>query len=237
MKLRWRLPFELQIRSTNARRRRTEPRRKPAPAPRIAPIRLLLALGTAVVLSLLLCIHLLPNRVSLELGELAPSDVTAQRTARYEDTEATQRLRNEATAAVEKRYQLIPDASRNAAEAVKTVFEAIANPIRETPELEDIRRQSGLTLTAPTLDALLASPAADFQKAREVAEKLIVHSMEGAIRDDRPSDLQQARRAALADPLLLDLPESLRAPVAAICEVALTSNRHFDQRATQQAIN
>ena len=236
MKLRWRLPFELQIRSTNARRR-TEPRRKPSPAPRITPLRFFLALGTAGVLSLLLCIHLLPNRVRVALDEFAPEDVTAQRTARYEDTNATERLRQEAKAAIEKRYQLIPDAKRNAEEAVKTVFEAIATPIREKPEREDIRRQSGLTLTQPTLTALIGATEENFQKAKDVAQKLISHTMEGTIRDNEPGDLQQARRGALADPLLLDLPENLRAPVAALISDAITSNRHFDQRATQLALD
>ncbi len=186
---------------------------------------------------MLLCIHLLPNRVRVALDEFAPEDVTAQRTARYEDTNATERLRQEAKAAIEKRYQLIPDAKRNAEEAVKTVFEAIATPIREKPEREDIRRQSGLTLTQPTLTALIGATEENFQKAKDVAQKLISHTMEGTIRDNEPGDLQQARRGALADPLLLDLPENLRAPVAALISDAITSNRHFDQRATQLALD
>jgi cyclic-di-AMP phosphodiesterase PgpH len=236
MKLRWRLPFELQIRSTNARpRRRTEPRRRPPPAPRIAPVRLLLALGTVVVLSLLLCIHLIPNRVAVTLGSLAQSDVTAQRTARYEDTEATRRLRDEAVAAVEKRYQLIPDAKRNAQEAVKTVFDAIANPIRGHAELSDIRTQSGLSLAQPTVDTLSTTAPEGFQKAREVADKLVTRAMEAPLHDDEANDLRQARRALLADPVLLELPENLRAPVAQVCSEALSDNHHFDARATQQA--
>ena len=235
MKLRWRLPFELQIRSTNPRRpRRTEPRGKVAPAPRIAPVRLLLALGTAVILSLLLCIHLLPNRVSLQLGAVAREDLTAPRTARYEDTEATRRLREEAMGDVEKRYQLIPDARRNAQEAIRTVFEAIATPVRDHPELEDIRRQSGLRLTQPTLDALSSLPAETLQKARAVADTLITRTMEGSLRDDT-NDLEIARRGLVADPILLDLPENVRAPVAAVCSTALTENRHYDARATQRS--
>ena len=235
MKMRWRLPFELQIRSTNPRpRRATEPRGKRAPAPKIAPTRLFLALGTAIVLSVLLCIHLLPNQVAVELGMVAHQDVTAQRTARYEDTEGTRRLRDEAIAEVEKRYQLIPDARRNAQESIKTVFEAISNPVRDKAELEDIRRQSGLRLTKATVDALRTSPSELFQKAAKVADQLLVRTMEGTLRDDT-NDLVIARRGLVADPILLDLPENLRAPVAALCSEALTDNRHYDARATQRA--
>ena len=235
MKLRWRLPFELQIRSTNPRRpRRPEPRGKVAPAPRIAPVRLFLALGTAVVLSFLLCIHLLPNRVSLQLEAVAREDLTAPRTARYEDTEATRRLREEAIGDVEKRYQLIPDARRNSQEAIRTVFDAIATPVRDHPELEDIRRQSGISLTQPTLDVLSSLPDEALQKARTVADKLITRTMEGSLRDDT-NDLEIARRGLVADPILLDLPENVRAPVAALCSEALTENRHYDSRATQRA--
>jgi len=235
MKMRWRLPFELQISSTNPRpRRASEPRGKPAPAPRISPLRLLLALGTAAILSVLLCIHLLPNRVNVALGTISRQDVTAPRTARYEDTEATQRLREEAISQIDKRYQLIPDASRNTQEAIRTVFEAIATPVRDHPELEDIRRQSGLRLSQSTLDALSAANPELFEKAQAVATSLVTRTMEGTLRDDT-NDLTIARRGLVADPILLDLPENLRAPVAALCSEALTENRHYDARMTQQA--
>lgn len=233
MKMRWRLPFELQIRSTSPRRR-TEPRRKAPPAPRVAPVRLLLALGTTAVLALLLCIHLLPNRVSVSLGAIAKQEVIAPRTARYEDTEATRRLRDEAMNSVEKRYQLIPDALQNIQESVKTVFEAIENPIRDTPDVNDIRRQSGLSVTTATVEALKTQPKELQEKAQEVAGRLVTRTMEGSLRDDT-NDLLIARRSLVADPILLDLPENLRAPVAAICSEALTNNKHFDARATQQA--
>lgn len=196
-------------------------------------MRLFLALGTTALLSLLLCIHLLPNRVSVSVGDTVQQEVTASRTVRYEDTEATRQLRDRAIADVAKRYQLIPDAQKNAQEAVRTVFEAIENPIRDTPDINDIRRQSGLSVSTATVDALRTATPELRTKAREVADKLVVRTMSGNLHDDT-NDLEIARRSLVADPILLDLPEALRAPVAAVCAEGLSHNLHYDSRATQQ---
>jgi len=235
MNLRWRFPFELQIRSTSPRsRRRSDVRRGTAARVHVSPLRLTLALGTAILLSLLLCIHLRPNRVAANLGDIARRDIPAPRTVRYEDTEATRRLRADAMNAVGASYQLIPDAKRNAMDAVHTVFEAIRNPIQERAQLDDIQRQSGLRLTQPTLDGLIAAPPETLFSARRVAERLTGSLMDSPIRDNT-GDLAAVRRAAAADAALLEIPEKYRASVAAVCAAALTNNQHFDERATNQA--
>lgn len=235
MKLRWRFPFELQIRSTSPRsRRRSDVRRGNAARVHVSPTRLLLALGTALILSVLLCIHLRPNRVAVGIGEIARRDIPAPRTVRYEDTEATRRLRSEAVRSVSASYQLIPDAKRNAMDAVHTVFEAIRNPIQERAKLDDIQRQSGLKLSQPTIDALLDAPQDDLFNARRIAEQLTGTLMDGPIRDNT-NDLAAVRRAAAADAALLEIPEKFRSSVAAVCGAALTYTQHFDERATNQA--
>src|SRR5690242_17852432 len=67
---------------------------------RVSPVRVWLGAGTTVVLSLLLCIHLWPSRISLREGDISDREVIAQRTVRYEDTEETRRLQRDAAARV-----------------------------------------------------------------------------------------------------------------------------------------
>ena len=77
-------------------------RKQGAQAPEMLPLRrILLPIVTSVCLAVLLCIHLLPNRVSLRLGDVSDHEILAQRTVRYEDTEATERLRRDAAASAD----------------------------------------------------------------------------------------------------------------------------------------
>ena len=52
-----------------------------------------MALGAGTILSTLLTIQLLPDKVSLRVGQIAPEDIVAHKYAQYEDTAETRRLR------------------------------------------------------------------------------------------------------------------------------------------------
>src|SRR5947209_6078879 len=67
----------------------------------LSPARVGLGFGTAALLSLLLCIHLLPNRVSLRLGDISDQLIVAPRAVDYEDTAETQERRDDAAAQVQ----------------------------------------------------------------------------------------------------------------------------------------
>ncbi len=85
-----------------------------------------LAVVTATLLTALLCLHLWPNHVSLNLGDIAKKDIVAQRTVRYEDTAATDELKNAAMYNVGRRYDTIPDAAQTAVETTDYVFDIVA---------------------------------------------------------------------------------------------------------------
>src|SRR5690606_26859498 len=68
--------------------------------------RLTLGLFTAVVLTAITALHLVPDKVSLEIGEISTKEVRAPRAARYVDTAATERLRRQFIATVAPQYEV-----------------------------------------------------------------------------------------------------------------------------------
>ena len=79
-----------------------------------------LLLGTIAVLSALLSLHLLPDKVALRAGEISPQDVRALRTVRYLDDSATNSLKAAAAARIEPVYS----SAHAASEADETITDA-----------------------------------------------------------------------------------------------------------------
>ncbi len=208
---------------------------------RFSAARVALALGTAFCLTVLLCIHLIPDRVALRLGDVADREITARRTIRYEDTDATARLRQDAVDAVERRYRLLPDAKRDAVEASGAVFDVLrtAGYISDNQDLArvagEVQRQSGFRLPA---NAVILPLAKAPQKTRDrlvaIVADVVGRAMDAPLRDDG-GDLLGARAALGTDPALAAVPTALRGPVLAVCRESLTPNRRFDARETTAA--
>jgi putative nucleotidyltransferase with HDIG domain len=211
------------------------------PTRRVSLPRLTMALVTGLILTLLLCIHLIPNRVSLRLGDFADKEVIAQRTVRYEDTDATNRMRRDAVALVERRYELIPDARRDAVDSATTVFDVIrlSSGVYDVQDLArvtgEIERQSGLRLSGPLVVKPLAAASAKTRASlRDLAAAVVGRAMDAPLRDD-PEELMAAREIVERDSALMVVPASVRPAVARLCSEAVSPNRRFDARATERA--
>lgn len=236
MKAFWRLPRPSRDAKTVSRRFGVRPVETAGPT--LPPMRrILLPVVTAVCLAVLLCIHLLPNRVALRLGDVADHEILAQRTVRFEDTEATARLRRDAIMAVDKQYVLLSGARRGAIDAAAAVFDAVANaPSADAAGLlsAEIERQSGVRLTDPaTLTALKSASGASLAVARRVVETVVGRMMDLPLRDDT-GEVETARRTAMDAPELKSLSEPLRTAVAKVCAAALSANRRYDSRETDR---
>jgi putative nucleotidyltransferase with HDIG domain len=218
------------------------------------PARIGLFLGTVILLSILLCIHLWPNRVSLTLGEIADHEIIAQRTVSFTDSEATRQLRDDAAQHVEKQYDPIPEATTQSLDALRTIFDSIDRVAREAQSapapthgkanvdpqpIEDmartaeaqIRRQASIFVPIPAVEAILSADNSSREQARSIAMKSVERTMNHAITDDS-DDLPMVRRAVKGDPLLNDLAASLRDPVASLAAAVLMPNQRFDPRET-----
>ncbi len=202
--------------------------------------RLALFAGTVLVLSALLSLHLLPDKVSLHVGDLSTQDIRAMRTVRYLDEDATDRLKAEAAARVEPVYTTVHAASE-ADETVSEVYQRLRrdqalrlDPARASQAL---RREVGLTIPAGSLAPLLRPGAGAYHldQAERLTHQAVHDALDREIRDDHPGDLDDAR-AQVSDRLKSSLLPRTHLPAAeAIAGAVLQPNRLLDRRRTVSA--
>lgn len=203
--------------------------------------RVALLLGTIAVLSALLSLHLLPDKVALRAGEISAQDVRALRTVRYLDDGATNSLRAAAAAQVEPVYSSVHAAS----EADETLTDAYrhlrryqmarTDPLHASAEL---RREVGL-LVDPSALAPLISPRAGayhLNQAERLTHQAVHDAMDREIRDDHPADLAEARASAAASLSASMLPRTHLPAVLAIARAVTQPNRLLDKAKTASAV-
>ena len=84
-----------------------------------------IGIATAVVIAVLFNIQLLPDRVSLRIGQIAPREVVAHRYVRYPDEVETARLRDLAARSVEPIYARVADAAPQVERGVVAFFDRL----------------------------------------------------------------------------------------------------------------
>lgn len=221
----------------------------------VSAVRVCLGGGTAFILAALLCVHLLPNRVALRLDEVAPRDVLAPRTVRYEDTEATRRLRAEAARQVDKRYSVIENATAEAMDAVSTAFDRIdaaaasgvpklatAYPLplslvdRDRAAAADVRAVAHIAIPVESVAVLRKQNSSARALARAVAVQMVGAAMERAITEET-GELSDARALLTRSDDLKRLPTpEVRRAVAVLAGAALFPNRRLDRKETDKQI-
>ncbi|HEX2999118.1 MAG TPA: hypothetical protein VHR86_02630, partial [Armatimonadota bacterium] len=123
--------------------------------------RLTLALFTAAVITAISVLHLVPDKVSLQIGEVSPQEIRATRAARYIDTAATDRLRSQLLSTVTPEYEIDPYAVPSAEAAITQVFARLESAQEQMVGLavserarrlgDQIRGDLGLTLPQSSL--------------------------------------------------------------------------------------
>ena len=234
------------------RKARTKEGRRAEAAPfwRLTPLRAWLAgrswgriallVATVVVLSALLSLHLLPDKVSLHVGDLSTQDIRAMRTVRYLDDDATNRLKADAAARTEPVYTSV-HASSEADETITETYLRLRrdqtlglDPARASQAL---RREVGLTVPAEALKPLLRSGAGAYHldQAERLTHQAVHDAFDREIRDDHPGDLAEAR-TQVSDRLKASLlPRTHLPAVAAIARAVLQPNRLLDKKRTMSA--
>ena len=235
--------------------RRRKPRGKdsrwPGPFWRLLPFRAWLAaqdwsrtallLGTITVLSALLSLHLLPDKVALRVGETSAQDVRALRTVRFLDDSATNSLRAAAAARVEPVYS----SAHAASEADETITDAYEHLRRDqsaglapVTAAQDLRREVGLLVAPNDLAPLVGSRAGAYHldQAERLTHQAVHAAMDREIRDDRPADLAEARAAAAAQLSASMLPRTHLPAALAIARAVIQPNRMLDKSRTASAV-
>jgi hypothetical protein len=161
------------------------------------PKRLWLGAGLVLALTVLLSSNLIPDKVTLQVGDLSPEELRAHRTVEYISALETQHLRDEAAKRVPNVYDEIPYATSDALENVGKTFRLIAdarspqNPLSSS-EFARLKRRLPLPLTDATVLLLLNTKPDGLNALKSAAERLVEGAMSDEIRD-MPSDLPRVR--------------------------------------------
>jgi cyclic-di-AMP phosphodiesterase PgpH len=191
------------------------------------------------LLSLLLAGQTVPQRLDLQVGDVAPQDLNAPR--EIENTVATQRKRQQAMEAIPPQRRIDPAVQQAAAEWVRGVF----GPIRtarelggeETWRLEQLqaRLEIGMALSVQVLQAVLRATNEQIDQAEQETISLIERILGSRVDTPDVSDLRAKveietppYQAVLTDPRLRPL-------VKELVKSRIQSNLVDDPEATARA--
>lgn len=208
---------------------------------RVDPVRIVLAVGTVAVLSLLLSIHLLPDKVTLQLYDVAPENIYAHRTARYLDVTETELRRERAAAAAGRAYDPIPRAMDEAVEGLRMVFrtvqEARLRPgaMSESQQIAAVKQRLaplvGSRMSDRTMRALLAADASRLAETRDQTLRILSSIMSREIRED-PESLSEARDLAMAEAAKVVKNREQAAVVGDIVRALVRPNQAYNEKLT-----
>lgn len=213
--------------------------------PRLAVLdagRIALMVGTILVLSALLSLHLLPDRVSLRVGEVSNQEIKAPRTVQYPDWEATRRLREENAARVDPVYQPVRYASAEADQAVTDVYARLRRARSDGRQnadrlAQDLRQQVGVAVADPAALAPLLRPSIGpyhLEQAERITHQVVRDALSHVIRGDHPEDLTLARDAVSARVSASQLPREDASAVIALARALVRPNYQLDERDTEK---
>ncbi len=211
---------------------------------RWARVRLaLIGLAFAVALTVLLVAPLLPSdQVSLQVGDVAPTDIRAPRRLEYQSQIATEQERERAAAAVDDIYD--PPETRVARQQITRAQEILAyiTSVRQdtyaTPDQRVAWIQAipdtdlHLTLTEEKIRQILSISDDEWTKVRDEVGRVLALAMRASIRED---ELTQARAdvPALVDVRRMDDDEI--AIVSSLVSGLLVSNTFVNAAQTEAA--
>ena len=208
---------------------------------RVSLPRVGLAAATIVLLSVLLSIHMLPNRVTLKVGDVSPENIIAQRTARYIDAEETELRRAQAAASAGRVYDPVPNAADQAVKVLKTIL-TTAIGVRDTAGRQSAEQKTarvrerigpllGTLVSDRTIEYLLTTDSAGLREIEENALRIVSSAMTNEIRED-PADLRKARRSVMEQARTL-VPDPARAAVIGeLARCAIRPNQVYNEQRT-----
>lgn len=178
--------------------RRKDPDQKKPARRKLDVGRVALGVAATLLLSILFSLHLLPDKVSLQVGDVSEVQRRAHRTVRYVDSVETERLREEAVAGADKVYTIVPRSSAQAVESVSSLFEVLRRA-RNDSSLDGtsrkaawVRRNLRWDFPDGALHTLLTIDSAAFNQMASYTRQVAGEVMDREIRDDT-DDVRAAR--------------------------------------------
>ena len=204
---------------------------------------------TIATLSVLMSVHLLPDKISLKPGDVSPREIRAARSVVYLNSVETARQQEAARQKSRPVYDISETAAPSANRTVREIFDRLARARAdyqarrshahpESPQqiLATLQPQIGAEFTEAQLRYLLTAPTPIFQRLSDTTARLVDDAMDREIRDlPLPGDLPHARREVAASARELLSSSRDAAIVRVVATQALRPNRLLNRRKTQEA--
>ncbi len=166
----------------------------------------LLVTATILILSVVMSVHLVPDKVKLHLGDVSPREITAQRSVIFVNTVATQQNRQAARLSTPAVYDTDDRAATNATKIVNELFGRVdqARAMATEPgrrkelALQKLQTDFNGSLNDTDLRALAIMPPTVYQRLKESTLHLVSDAMDRDIKDltdagAQAADLRHAR--------------------------------------------
>ncbi|HET9497972.1 MAG TPA: HDIG domain-containing protein [Candidatus Limnocylindria bacterium] len=194
-----------------------------------------------VALFAILAVDLIPNTVSLEVGDVATEDIRAAQAVSFVSASETEAARAEAEGAVQPIYvEIRPQAeirSRQLAafDAEVTAIQAVLAD-RDAGNLAPADAQAAIEQASPSLRAsqaalLAALPTASWNAVATEARRVLDQAQAGALREDAMAEARQAAREAVS----VDLAPDERGMAGDLAAAHIAANLAFSADATATA--
>lgn len=200
--------------------------------------RILLGVGTILIISILFSMHLVPDSISLQVGDISPRDIRAHRSVKYLDTQLTEELRQKAIAHTDKKYKDIPNASSYAAANAANIFDLLKqvrsdNTLSSSEKNDYIVSNIKFDLSKETISALIVADHNTFIQIQSYVNQTIKDIMSRSITDD--TNDAQIYRQEFKRRMINYLGNGRYANAASeIGERIIHPNRIFDSEATEK---
>lgn len=186
-------------------------------------------------LMLLIAFQFYPERVSLEVGEVAPRTIKAPRSVVFEDEAKTEELRREAASRIPKIYDIDPKVLESIkweiTETIGTVIAAANDPERDQGGRETALKEAlPFSLQDGTIRALLQTPESKLRQLNRELIRLMEQVMADGIRQE---DLDQARKTVSDRISMLPLEPAEKALALAINKQTLRPNKFYNADRTE----
>jgi len=204
--------------------------------------RLFWGLGLTVLLTLLLASRVVPNRVTLQVGDVAPRDILSPRSETYVSAEATQRARDNASRIVPRQYDNDPHASTEAERTLRTLFAVLVSE-KSAPRstsleerIQDAQKAlpANVRLSTLAVQTALTASEATLNDLEARARQTLAQVMDTDIRSDNAS-VDEARRKAQDLARGMHLPPGATQLVMEAAQSSIRPNRIFSVQATEAA--
>lgn len=200
-----------------------------------------LAIAVVAILSLLLCMPMLPSKVALKPGDISPEDIIARKTVHYIDTVETEQLKARAVSDVREVYDPVSNATDEAVHALKTVFltvQEVKTTTRGFPvqrKITKIRDRLGAVLGSMVSDAsfssLLSVDPKTLRSIEDSSLRLISAVMQNDL-PDRPAEMKAARLNVASEAKKMLGNNAVSKIVGEVVQDSLRPNRIYNENRT-----